>query len=304
MTKLGKTALALTVLALIGGFVLAAMLGKYHNEWSVNLASARTSSDAAIVARDQAKLELLIAQSELSRTKLGWGFEWVLNGANAPQIQNGALIVQGVGTNNGLTVKTTTDEQGQQKQVAPVVHVFSGTAEGGAVYLGEFIADPQQISPTSCTLIPQWNVGAPEIATWDFRNGIRLRSQIPPAERAAVEGVYRLIQRTQELIRETNRNIASQETLLASVQEQLDFRKKELLGNPDMTRIAERPEYSDGLVKALVDTEEDRNSLQVSVDALRRMIKQAADERVILLEQLDTLVSQLPQPAERVSKKP
>ncbi len=249
-------------------------------------------------------MELRVAQAELARTKMGWGFEWVLAPADAPQKQNGRLLVQGLGTNVGLTVKSVVDEQGQNRQVDPVVHVFSGTPDGNSIYIGEFIADIQQLRPTSCLLIPTWAVTPQELATWDFSSGTRLRSQIPPAERAAIEGANQLIQRTREAIAQTERNITEQQALLASVQEQLDFRKKELLGNPDLERIDERPEYSDGLVKALVDIEEERNDLQVSVDYLRREIKQAADERAELLQELSTLAAQLPQPDSRVSQKP
>jgi hypothetical protein len=306
MTKLGKTALAFTVLALIGGFVLASMLGKYHNEWSVSLSNARQKSEAAIADHKQAAIQLEIAQAELARTKMGWGYEWELGGADAPQVRNGALFIQNVGANSnvGLTVKNVLDEQGQNVQVPPVVHVFAGTPQNTSAYIGEFIADPQQLTANSCVLIPTWNVTPQEIGSWDFSNGARFRSQIPPAERAAVEGANQLVQRLREGIAQTNRNIAEQQALLASVQEQLEFRKRELLGNPDLERIDERPEYSDGLVKAIVDIEEQRNELQVAVDVLRRSIKQSADERDDLVAQLNSLIAQLPQPEARVTQKP
>lgn len=306
MTRLGKAALILTVLALGGGFYLAAMLITYHNQWSVKLAKARTDTEKAIADRDQAAIDLDLAQAELARTKLGWGYEWTLPGGAPPavQVQGGRLSVNGVGEGNGLTRRAATDDQGQQQSVAPVVHVFTPDGQGGSVYLGEFIADTQLLTATSCVLIPTWNVSPQEIQSWNFSNGARLRSQIPMAERAAVEGANRLIQRTRELIAQANRNIAEQQNLLAAVQAQLDFRRKELLGNPDLQRIEDRPEYSDGLVKALVDIEEERNAIQVAVDELRRIIKDSSDQRDMLISQLNSLVAQLPQPDSLVSQKP
>lgn len=306
MTKLGKTALVFAILALGGGFYLAAMLGTYHNAWAVKLSAARENSAKAIEARDQAEMALHLAQSELARVKLGWGYEWTLSGGNPPpvQVQGGRLSVNGVGQGNGLSPRSFTDDQGQTQQVAPVVHVFVPDGQGGSSYLGEFIADAQFLTPTSSVLIPTWNVSPREMQSWDFSNGVRLRSQIPQAERAAVEGVNRLIQRTRELIAQANRNIAEQQQQLETVQQQLEFRRKELLGNPDLERIEDRPEYSDGLVKALVDIEEERNGVQVVVDRLRRRIKAAADQRDVLVEQLDALVAQLPKPESRVSRRP
>jgi len=302
MTNLGKTALALTVLALIGGFVLAAMLGKYHNAWSQTLATAREKSEAAIEQRDQAELQLLTTQAELARTKLGWGYEWSLSAQNAPQI-NGNVLSVPIGTQQGINVRNVNDDQGQQQRVGPPIHVFTGDQNGQSRYLGEFTLAGEP-GPNQSSLQPTWFVSPEELQTWDFSNGTRLRSQIPPGERAAVEGANQQVQRLREGILQANRNIAEQQALLASVQEQLDFRKKELLGNPDLERIPERPEYSDGLVRALVDTEEERNEIQDAVDDLRRRIKSAADQRDALLSQLSSLIAELPRASSRISQRP
>jgi len=302
MTNLGKTALALTVLALIGGFVLAAMLGKYHNAWSQTLATAREKSESAIEQRNQAELQLLTTQAELARTKLGWGYEWSLSAQNAPQI-NGNVLSVPIGTQQGISVRNVNDDQGQQQRVGPPIHVFTGDQNGQSRYLGEFTLAGEP-GPNQSSLQPTWFVSPEELQTWDFSNGTRLRSQIPPGARAAVEGANQQVRRLNEGILQSNRNIAEQQALLASVQEQLDFRKKELLGNPDLERIPERPEYSDGLVRALVDTEEQRNEIQDAVDDLRRRIKRAADQRDALLSQLSSLIAELPRASSRISQRP
>ena len=90
--------------------------------------------------------------------------------------------------------------------------------------------------------------------------------------------------------------------LVAAAQQQLAIRKGELLGNPQIPLIADRPEHTVGLVQALEDLEEERNQSLLSVDYLRRAIKAASDARATAVERLNQLVSRLPEPQARLSQ--
>ena len=303
MNKLRITVLLLNILGLGAGIYFGARLGKRANDAAVQLRDAKIASEKAVKDASKAALDLSTAQAELARLKLGWGYEWTIPpGGNVGSVQvvGTNLAVTGLGTNKGLIPRTV---NGGNQIIAPTVHVFVPDNQGSR-YLGEFRADPQQLAANSATLVPTWAVSQQEIASWDFSQGVRLRSQVPPAERLAIEGLNQAIQRTRELGAETDASIRDQQQLLTAAQNQLQIRKGELLGNDDnsIPLIADRPEYKIGLVQALEDLEEDRNEAMLHVDFLRRAIKAAGDARDSLQQQLAQLASQLPEPQARISQ--
>jgi hypothetical protein len=305
MNTLGKVCAGLTLVAMIGWVYLGAKLGKYSNDWSIRIRDAKLATEKAIADHEKAELELSTARSELARLKLGWGFEWSLPaGGNSGSVQviGSNLAVNGLGTDHGLQTREI-EADGKKQIVAPTVHVFLPDGQGGSRYVGEFLADMQQLSGSSSVLVPTWAVTAEEIASWDFSQGVRMRSLAPAAHRAAIEGLNQALQRTRELYATAETNIANQKKLLSAAQEQLENRKRELLGNPDAPAVADRPEFRAGLVQALQDLEEDRNALQVRIDALRRDIKAAADDRESALQELNQLAGELPVPDAQLSRK-
>lgn len=298
MNRLRIIILVLNILGLGAGIYFGARVGKKANDAAILLRDARVASSKALTDRNKAVLELETAQAELARLKLGWGFEWTIPpGGNVGSVQvvGTNLAVTGLGTNNGLVPRDVMVD-GRLQPVAPTVHVFIPDGQTGSRYLGEFRADPQQLAATSATLVPTWAVNQQEIASWNFSQGVRMRSQVPPAERLAIEGLNQAIQRTRELIAETDASIVDQQQLLTAAQQQLAVRKGELLGNPAIPLIADRPEHTVGLVQALEDLEEDRNMAMLQVDFLRREIVSAADARALLISQLNELTARLPQP--------
>lgn len=306
MNRLGQVCLGLTIVSLGIGIYLGGRLGNYANSWSTRLRDAAAASEKAIADHSKAMLDLRTAQAELDRVKLGWGYEWeFLPGANVGGVQvvGQNLSVVGLGQEDpGMRLRQVV-VNGQEQLIAPTVHVFALDGQGGSVYIGEFLADSQQLGPRNATLIPTWQVTGPEIATWNFSNGVRLRSLVPPGERSAVEGLNQAIRRTRELYSETQAAIASQTQLLAAAQQQLATRKAELLGNPDAPLIADRPEFTVGLVQALEDLEEERNASQLAVDVLRRDIKTAQESRDLLVLQLNQAAEKLPEPQSRLSQR-
>jgi len=303
MNTLGKVCAGLTLLAMGGWIYLGARLGKTANDWSVKVRDAKIASEKATSDRLKAELELSSARSELARLKLGWGHEWQI-AAGAVQVLQDGLQVTGLGTENGLQVREL-EKSGAEpaRTVAPTVHIFVSAAPDQSVYIGEFIADLNQLSTTQCLLKPTWLALPQEIAAWDFSQGARMRSLIPTGARTAMEGVNQAIERSQELLLSATSNIANQQKLLEAAEKQLENRRNELQGNPEGKEVADRPEVKAGLIQALHDSEEERNALQIQVDTLRREIKAMADARDAAIVELTELADKLPAADSQVSQK-
>jgi len=305
MNTLGKVCAGLTIVAMCGWVYLGGRLGKTANDWSVKLRDAKAATQKAVAEHEKSELELSTAQSELARLKLGWGFEWTLpadGSKGSIQLVGSNLAVSGIGTESGLQARQVTSE-GKEETLAPTVHVFQLTAEGGSRYLGEFLADLDQLAPNSSVLRPTWAVTAQEIGTWNLTSGVRLRSLIPGAGRIQVEGLNQSLQRLREHYAVTDNNVNNQMALLKAAENQLAGRKAELLGNPEAADLKDRPEFKVGLVQALQDIEEARNQLQVDVDDLRRMVLEATEARNRLVADLNELASRLPKDDSRLTKK-
>jgi hypothetical protein len=305
MNTLGKVYAGLTILAMCGWVYLGGRLGKTANDWSVKLRDAKSATQKAVADHKKSELELSTAQSELARLKLGWGFEWTLpadGSKGSVQVVGTSLAVTGVGTESGLQTRQVIAE-GKEQILPPTVHVFQLTTEGGSRYVGEFLADLDQLAPNSSVLRPTWAVTAQEIGAWDFATGVRLRSLVPGSGRIQVEGLNQAIQRLREHHAVADTNLKNQADLLEAAENQLAGRKAELLGNPEAADLKDRPEFKVGLVQALHDIEETRNQLQVDVDDLRRMVLEATETRNQLVVDLNELASRLPKDESRLSKK-
>lgn len=302
MSTIGKVCLGFTVLGVIAAAGwLFPMLGTIHNQWSKEFRDGKANLEKQIAAHKEARTDLQIAEAELARLQLGWDKSWIVPTAGQGQsvvVQGNRIAVTGLGTQSGLVARNVTDANGVQQPVRPVVHAFRGTADN-LVYIGEFVADVNQLGPNNVVLVPAWSATAEEYQSWQVPQAQwRFRTIVPPAPRRAMDELNRRITNIRELYAETQQNIQQQEALLAAATAQLEIRKKELLGNPEGNPELP-PEFVDGLLATIENEEEERNLLQLSVDSLRRLIKQSSDERQVLAESLRELVSRLPEPTEK-----
>jgi hypothetical protein len=308
MSRLGLVCLSLVLIGLAAESYLAAKLGMRKGEVEDQLRKAITDSEKAIDGHGKAKTELEESRTKLAGAKLGWGYEWTFppgGNVGSVQIVGGRLAVAGLGTSNGLTANTVTDSAGAQKLVPPIVHVFTSDGQGKSVYIGEFVAGigPNELTESTSTLTPTWNVAPNELATWNFNNGVRLRSQIPAGARTGIESLHQTIQRTLSQLSQTAFRIEEQKRLTAAAEVALEVRKKELLGDPAAVDNADHPEYKLGLVQALEDLEEERNAVQAGVDELRRLLKLATEQRFEQLENLKQVVQNLRNSATKLSQR-
>ncbi len=245
-------------------------------------------SDAAMQQHSVQLREVRAARSDLHNLALtGWGRVWPfsMNGnINAINLTpGGRLTVNGLGRNQGL--KPVTDAS--NNITAPgVVHMFAADGNNVIHYIGEFSANPSQLQDNQCSLEPNWGPTQQEIASWDFRGGVRFRSEVPPGDRIHFATANQSLRRTNQMSVETDAAIVQQQTLRDAAAEALAIRQRELIGDENGADVFRHPEYRIGLVAAISNLEDERNALQSAVDTLRRLVDAATETRTQLVEQL------------------
>lgn len=307
MSRLGIVCGSLVIIGLLAEFWLAAKLGYRRGEVADKLREVTAKSEKAIVEFDNSAAELRTAKTSLAALKLGWGHEYTLAPANPAPVQNqgGRLFVTGLGSATpGLELKKNTDTDGQETMVPPPLHVFAADGQGKLTYTGEFQLGigPNELGEQTCVLYPTWSVSPQEIASWDFSHEVRLRTHIPSGRMAEIDSLNQTIQRSNEQLTQLNsRTDGHQKALKEKADLSLQTHRNELLGDPAGADVAERPEFKVGLVQAIEDTEEERNSIQVAVDAIRRRILQAVADRARLVENVKETAASQSKPVTKVS---
>ncbi len=306
MSRLGIVCGTLVIIGLLVEFWLVAKLGYRRAEVGDKLREATVKSEKAVAEFDRAAADLRTAEVNLAALKLGWGYEFQFAPANPAPVQNqgGKLFVTGLGSSTAALVpRRVTGADGQEKMAAPPMHVFASDKEGNVVYTGEFLLGigPNELGEQTCVLYPTWKVSPQEMESWNFSNGVRIRTQIPPGGRAEIDSLNQTIQRSVEQLTQLNTRTEDQKLLKADAVLALQTRRNELLGNADGPEVAERPEFKVGLVRAIEDTEEERNALQVAVDSVRRSILQAIERRSELVNRVKEAAANASKPVTKIS---
>lgn len=311
MSGTGKFCLVVTLLLMLmsvlpipapwGGWIPQLLV--IHNEWSVQLRDAKADVQSKQETELAARMELNKASAEIDALTIGWDRVWhVAGNANSPQaprvqvLPNGNLLLVNLGQQQGITGVQTTDENGGDATLQPIIHAFYGNAEGGMSYAGEFKATT--INPTGAELTPIHITDPAVRASWPQNGGAwRLRSMIPSGTRSRIDELKRQLVRVRDLIKLTNDNIARQQALLQEAQDALAVRRGELLGDPNREDVKERPEFKEGLLKVTERVEEERDQLLLDVDTLRRGIKSAGEDRDGNVDALQKAAEALPAPS-------
>ena len=306
MSRLGIVCGTLVIIGLLVEFWLVAKLGYRRGEVADKLREATMKSEKAVVEFDKAAAELKTAEVNLGALKLGWGYEFQFAAANPAPVQNqgGKLFVTGLGSSTkALEPKSVTGADGQEKMAAPPMHVFADNGQGRVVYTGEFLLGigPNELGEQTCVLYPTWNVSPEEMNSWNFNNGVRIRTQIPPGGRAEIDSLNQTIQRSVEQLTQLNTRTEDQKLLKVDADKALQSRRNELLGDAEGADVAERPEFKVGLVRAIEDTEEERNAIQVAVDSIRRNIQRAVANRSKLVDRVKEMAANASKPVTKIS---
>ena len=139
------------------------------------------------------------------------------------------------------------------------------------------------------------------MASWNFSNGVRIRTQIPPGGRAEIDNLNQTIQRSAGQLAQLNTRTEDQKLLKVDADQALQSRRNELLGDANGADVAERPEFKVGLVRAIEDAEEERNAVQVAVDSIRRNLQRAIANRSKLVESVKELAANASKPVTKIS---
>jgi len=306
MSRLGIVCGSLVIIGLLVEFWLAAKLGYRRGEVAEKLRSATEKSEKAVVEFEKSAIDLKTAEVNLGALKLGWGFEWTFPAANPAPVQNqgGKLFVTGLGSSTkGLELNRVIGADGQEKMAAPPIHVFADNGQGKVIYTGEFILGigPNELGETTCVLYPTWKVTPQEMASWNFTTGVRIRTQIPSGGRGEIDNLNQTIVRSVEQFNQLTTRIEDQKKLRTDADLELQGRKNELLGDANGVVVAERPEFVDGLVKAIENIEEERNAIQIAVDSIRRNILKSVKTRAESVEAVKELAASASKPVTKVS---
>ncbi len=305
MSRLGIVCGTLVIIGLLVEFWLVAKLGYRRGEVADKLREATLKSEQALVEFDKAASELKTAEVNLGALKLGWGYEFPFAPANPAPVQNqgGKLFVTGLGSSTKALEPRKVTADGQEKMAAPPMHVFADNGQGKVVYTGEFLLGigPNELGEQTCVLYPTWKVSPEEMASWNFNNGVRIRTQIPPGGRAEIDSLNQTIQRSVEQLTQLNTRTEDQKLLKVDADKALQSRRNELLGDAEGADVAERPEFKVGLVRAIEDAEEERNAIQVAVDSIRRNIQRAAANRSKLVDSVKEMAAKASKPVTQIS---
>ena len=288
MNKLGKFLLIplIIILALVGTYFSGRLLTErnkvtkaFDDVYKTNLQQGEDLARKIVQHRE--------LMGEISRESFGWEQVWDTRGAAVVPVDGARGLSTNLGTNDGLTIQTA--EGGQQ--LAPHVYAFVKQADG-VRYVGEMEVVIASIQAQSSAMKPTWLPGPGEVELWGQQGQEwRFRTAIPQSYRASVEAQNaRLIRAFQN--QQTNQYQTDvQEDLGKLANEDLNVRLGELVrGNPNAVPQEDRPELSIGLVAAIEQAEELRNSLQKDVDDLRRMIKIESDQQAEFIGTLQQMV--------------
>jgi len=183
--------------------------------------------------------------------------------------QNNTLEI-GIGTNQGIRQLEELGDSTKQQ----VVYCFQPGEDGSYQYVGDFRVT--NVQGDKAALTPNWELLPGESETWNSSNNWRVRALIPSQYQAIFNGRRNQLTVARELLKSKEADLAKQEALLVEVRKRFDGRIAEIEGpTADVTDPDKRPrEDVVGLLSALVEAEETRNSLLAEADHLRRVLLQ------------------------------
>ena len=282
MNVWGKVLAVMVVIAGLASMVLTAKLITVRNSWTAKTQSfAKNYADAAKQTREASEQRQLVLH-ELERMNREWGTDFRAAGGVPTQLLNpadGKLEVQ-LGVGAGL----------QEKQL---VHGFEIKADGSSVYRGPYsVFGPPQAERSA--MQPAWRIRPGEPAEWQAARW-RWRSSIPSGYSEQFDKLMGDFTRSDEALADRNASIAIQDKLIADATLALQRRQAELVGGEELPKDESiAPEFRLGLVSTLEATEEERNSVLLEIDALRRQVRDARDAVVQLQQQNVALTQKLP----------
>ncbi len=281
MHVIGKVLVWLTFLGVIGAVMLSAKTLQVRNSYLAPLKKYKDTvpGNKLEIAKKQEQLDQLNAERD--RALLNWSQYWTDIKTNVAG-ETGEVLTEGMGTNTGLDKA----ENGE----FPVVHGFALAEDGTSQFVGSFQVIDVQENAAALRLTANPRPGATE--AWRDSETWRWRRTVPSAYTIQMTDLRTQLTFTDEKLLNENKNLEKQQELLAEAEEQLSFRKMELTG----------AEGSEGLLQKIAAENQVRNQTLVSVDQLRRELKDALDLQEKLIRDNNEAVRALPSPKPTVAK--
>jgi len=275
----------LAVLVVIAGLASMALTSKFitvRNSWA-----AKTQPFAKNYSKEATDLRTIAAQraavlSELELMNREWGTDFRAAGGRPTQFLSPAegRLEVGLGSGAGLVEKQ-------------IVHGFELKADGSSVYRGPFtVFGPPQAERSA--MQPAWRIRPGEPAGWQPGNW-RWRSSVPSGYTQHFDEVMVNFTKSDETLADRRATLATQDRLIAEATAALQRRQAELVGGEGLAKDENvAPEFRLGLVSTLEATEEERNSVLLEIDVLRKKVRAARDAVVRLQQENIALVQKLP----------
>ncbi len=283
MHILGKILAFLVVIAAIVASIFTSKLVMVRNSWTAKSVTSKNkfSTNLPEIEKLQAKIDSL--KSELFRSEELWGIPWNGVETNIKNAAEGTLIVN-IGTSNGV-----------RQNLA--LHGFEIAADGSSIYRGSF--SPTEVGDANATLKPNWRATAEDVSKWQGGNW-RWRNALPSGYQDNFDRQLLAILKLEETLADRRRTLIGQKELLEQANDGLKMREAELVGGDVLEKSPSvEPEFRDGLVSAIEQSEEERNKTLQKVDELRRKVRNVQAEIERLQTENKELVQRLPEPGPR-----
>jgi len=276
----GKLFAWLAILAGIGGSLLTAKLIEVRNSWTRKEHTFAEDYRKIMPEVLKARKEASDIQAEYNRVSDYWGYTWNDIPTQVASPAEGKLAIE-IGTNQGVAEKMW-------------VYGFEQVGET-SIFRGEFIV--ATLRENQSLLTPTFRLRPNEVQQWQPGRW-RWRSQLPAGYLHQERLQQQQLTSLDERIGDLRLTVQTHERVLAKAQEQLAIREAELVGGEKLSQDpALDPEFRQGLVATLEETEEARNALLVTVNDLRLKLRDVQKQLETLQAENLELASQLPQPA-------
>jgi len=172
---------------------------------------------------------------------------------------------------------------------------FVRTCRRNSRYRGPFQITQDQSDRS--VLQPTWRVRREDLATWKPGQW-RWRGLIPSAYTDRFDDQAVAFAKADEALGDRRAAVAIQDRLIAEAQRQLQLRVAELVGGEGLPQDeALTPEFREGLIKPIEETEERRNGVLLEIAELRQQVRATRDAVERLQAENLALTQRLPQPA-------
>ena len=172
--------------------------------------------------------------------------------------------------------------------------------DGTFIYRGDFVATT--VREGQSILQPNWRIRPGDTEGWQGGTW-RWRTFLPSAYPNQFDEYEQALLQKDELLADRQQTLDIQKQLIQSATDQLKQREAELVGGPQLPQEETLDlEFRQGLTAALEELEETRNGELISVDRLRRSVRDLRRKIEAVQEENRELVRQLPQPAPPVTE--